>query len=72
MNKTKSANIDHDDDDIMIDTNNIQLKLDKKDPDFNMKKHKNSKKTTMNKNQVFIYDKIISFPSSSCFPNEFR
>lgn len=63
MDKISSSNnkIDYDDDDIIINTDNIQVKLDKKDPDFNMKKQKNSKKTTINKNQVFIYDKIILF-----------
>jgi len=53
----------NDDDDIIIVSNNTQLKLDKKDPDFRIKKQKISKKTTTttNKNQVFIYYKIILF-----------
>jgi len=48
------------DDDIVYDSSIVQVKLDKKDPDYRIKKQKNSKKTTTtNKNQVFIYYTII-------------
>jgi hypothetical protein len=42
------------DDNITIDSNNIQFKLDKKDTDFIIKKQKITKKTT-NKNQVVLH-----------------
>ncbi len=51
-----------DDDDILIDSNNVQLKLDKKDPDFSIRKQKNSKKTTINKNQVDIIRLFFFYP----------
>jgi hypothetical protein len=57
--KTNQKINDDDGDNIGIDLNNIQIKLDKKDPDFIIKKQKIQKKAQTNKNQVLIYYKNI-------------
>ena len=42
---------DEDEEDTIFDSNHVQLKLEKKDPDFVMKKHKGNKKSST-KSQV--------------------
>lgn len=50
--KTTNQKLD-DDDDTVYDSSTVELKLEKEDPDFVMKKQKNAKKTS-SKNQVFL------------------